>query len=123
MEDQKQCQQCQQCHTPKDLSAFYRRKNKTDGRMKICIECSMDNLHESQRRERERQQERERQRLEEERRQAEESDRAQENDAGLEMTPLERILALFAHGRDLFRPFLSTVVDQLFLRNTTHAGC
>jgi hypothetical protein len=74
MEEQKQCEQCQK---RKDLSAFHRRKNKTDGRMRICAECYMANLHDTQRRQREFQQERERQRAEEQRRRAEESERAQ----------------------------------------------
>jgi len=42
---------------------------------------------------------------------------AQENDISLEMTPLEWVLGLIAHGGDLFS---LTVTDQLFLCNTTN---
>lgn len=67
--------ECEQCKEPKALSAFHRRKNKTDGRMRICAQCYMDNLHETQRRQAERVQEWERQRAEEKRRRVEESQR------------------------------------------------
>lgn len=40
-EDSKQCEQCQQI---KLLSEFHRRKNKTDGRMRICGVCYGENL-------------------------------------------------------------------------------
>jgi hypothetical protein len=68
---------CEQCHTPKYLSAFHRRNNKTDGRMRICAQCYLDNLHETQRRQRELQQRWEQQRIEEKRRRSEESQRVQ----------------------------------------------
>ncbi len=62
MEDLKQCEQCKE---RKSLSAFHRRKNKTDGRMKICAECYMANLHNTQRAIKEQQQARKQQQLEE----------------------------------------------------------
>jgi hypothetical protein len=40
---------CEQCQHSKPLSAFHRRKNKTDGRMRICAECYMLNYREQQR--------------------------------------------------------------------------
>lgn len=47
MEETKRCEQCQQT---KAFSDFHRRKNKTDGRMRICATCYLENLHESARR-------------------------------------------------------------------------
>jgi len=35
---------CTQCQQVKPLSDFYRRKNKTDGHMRLCITCYNDNL-------------------------------------------------------------------------------
>lgn len=69
--------QCEQCKEPKALSAFHRRKNKTDNRMRICAQCYMDNLHETQRRQTELMQKREQERIEEKRRKVEESQRVQ----------------------------------------------
>src|SRR6266581_9780585 len=43
----------------------------------------------------------------------------QQNNVCLEVAPFERILALVAHGGDLFRSFLPTVADQLCLCNTS----
>jgi hypothetical protein len=86
---------CEQCEQWKPLSAFHRRKNKTDGRMRICADCYTANLQETYRRQREweaerkRQEEERRQRMEaeiqrreEERRQVEE-ERRREQDAWL----------------------------------------
>jgi len=67
--------ECEQCLEPKVLTAFHRRKNKTDNRMRICAECYKANLQETQRRQRELQQERERRRVEEKRYRREESQR------------------------------------------------
>lgn len=38
------------------------------------------------------------------------------------MTPIEEILVLVAHGKDLFCSFLSTLADQLSSCNTTILG-
>lgn len=42
--------QCEQCLKHKDLSAFHKRKNKTDGRMRICGICYGENLQITQQR-------------------------------------------------------------------------
>lgn len=44
---------CEQCEQWKVLSAFHRRKNKTDGRMRICADCYSANLQQTYQRQRE----------------------------------------------------------------------
>jgi hypothetical protein len=41
--------ECEQCHHKKALTEFHRRKNKTDGRMRICAQCYGENLTETRR--------------------------------------------------------------------------
>src|SRR6266567_2631560 len=69
---------CEQCNHKKFLTEFHRRRNKTDNRMRICAECYLENLHETQRRQAEFQERRERERQEEAQRLAEERQRERE---------------------------------------------
>ncbi len=73
MAEGKQCEQCEQW---KPLEAFHRRKNKTDGRMRICADCYTANN-----RERSRQQQEYMQQLEELHRRQEEERRQQQEEA------------------------------------------
>lgn len=45
--------QCEQCGRWKPLEAFHRRRNKTDGRMRICADCYLANLQQTYQRQRE----------------------------------------------------------------------
>ncbi len=73
---------CEQCEQWKPFSAFHRRKNKTDGRMRICADCYTANLQETYQRQREHMQqwEEEHKRQEEEKRRQEEERRRQEEE-------------------------------------------
>ena len=59
---------CEQCEQWKRLDAFYRRRNKTDGRMRICADCYTANLQQAYQK---------RQEIEEQRRREEEEARRQ----------------------------------------------
>ena len=73
--------QCEQCHHQKLLTEFHRRKNKTDGRMRICADCYMENLHETQRLQEERQQQWAKQEQERKEREAQERKERDERQA------------------------------------------
>lgn len=64
---------CEQCKLPKRLSAFHRRRNKTDGRMRICAECYTANLQKTLQYQKERFQSWERRDAEEKKRKLEEN--------------------------------------------------
>ncbi len=123
---------CEQCKEVKELSAFHRRKNKTDNRMRICAQCYMENLHETQRREaeamqkRREQQELERQERERRIEQAEQERLARQQvlDAWYLQQPASRcvdckqVLAASAFDYSMMRE-----IDGTWIPATLHKRC
>lgn len=124
--------ECEQCHAEKELTLFQRRRNKTDGRMRICAQCYMDNLHETQRRQAEAMQRWEQERIERERQKQQEREqqdqerlaRQQALEAWYHLQPDRRcidckqVLAASAFGYSMMRE-----IDGVLLPAPLHKRC
>jgi hypothetical protein len=119
--------ECEQCHAEKELDLFQRRRNKTDGRMRICAQCYMDNLHETQRRQAEAIQKWEQERIERERQKQQEQERLarqQALEAWYRLQPdrqcidCKQVLAASAFGYSMMRE-----IDGVWLPAPLHQRC